>query len=228
MKLAAALLVLVVAASSGCVQTGMLIEEPDLEEVHGDLPPLEGGEDPCNGIKCAPSVRTCPGGFDASCRNVCYQGECSSCEPSCTCLEEWFCSPWGPCMEGISVRECSDKNSCGTLTVKPPESLPCSIPSSAEVVIASLDPFEEFVEIANLGNAPAGLLGWTLSDEKGHEFFFPEYELFPGASVRLRKGALESTKEDLYWGNNANVWNDDGDTAFLYDREGALVDEYSY
>jgi len=42
------------------------------------------------------------------------------------CIEDWICTPWPPCPEdGIQTRECRDRNNCGTVYNKPPESQAC-------------------------------------------------------------------------------------------------------
>ena len=42
------------------------------------------------------------------------------------CVENWFCSEWGPCtFENIQIRECSDNNECNTTIDKPQEEKNC-------------------------------------------------------------------------------------------------------
>ena len=48
------------------------------------------------------------------------------------CEEEWMCTDWGLCEDGIKTRECNDQNKCGTETNKPFGSLPCSTEEVAE------------------------------------------------------------------------------------------------
>ena len=36
------------------------------------------------------------------------------------------------------------------------------------------------------------------------------------------------TVTDLYWGSGSAIWNNAGDTAWLRDEQGSLVDSYSY
>lgn len=45
--------------------------------------------------------------------------------PACT--EDWNCTPWSECTEGLQTRTCTDLNNCGTYLNKPPESQPCSL-----------------------------------------------------------------------------------------------------
>jgi uncharacterized protein (DUF983 family) len=43
-----------------------------------------------------------------------------------TCTENWDCTAWGSCSEGISTRSCYDLNSCGTANEVPAETALCS------------------------------------------------------------------------------------------------------
>ena len=42
------------------------------------------------------------------------------------CTENWQCSAWNLCANGVQTRACSDSNDCGTNFNKPAESQPCS------------------------------------------------------------------------------------------------------
>jgi hypothetical protein len=35
------------------------------------------------------------------------------------CTESWTCSPWGSCNNGLTTRNCTDSNNCGTTRLKP-------------------------------------------------------------------------------------------------------------
>jgi len=89
---------------------------------------------------CRPSSLYCGDSF-------CDSGEdCSSCPTDCgacyspplsgggggyiiqpTCKENWTCTDWSSCNEGIQNRICSDSNKCGTNKTKPIESQNCSV-----------------------------------------------------------------------------------------------------
>lgn len=72
--------------------------------------------------------------------------------------------------------------------------------------------------------------GWKLMDEKNHVYTFPPsgFILKAGASVKVHTGSGEDTATDLYWGRGSAVWNNNGDTAYLYDADGNLVDKCSW
>jgi hypothetical protein len=100
-------------------------------------------------------------------------------------------------------------------------------PAGPTVVVRALDLRGEVVEIANTGGAPVDIAGWRLHDEgstKGY-VFPPGTVLEAGASVRVRSGpgAASTGPGELKW-KTASVWNDTGDTAFLKDPSGELVD----
>jgi hypothetical protein len=65
------------------------------------------------------------------------------------CTEEWGCSEWSECNDGLQTRECIDNNDCGTENRKPLETLECSVPQttvSEETIIPETET-----------NAPTGL-----------------------------------------------------------------------
>jgi competence protein ComEC len=88
---------------------------------------------------------------------------------------------------------------------------------------------EEWVAIANHGNGTVDLAGWTLGDEAGHTYTFPEdAELASAANLTVHTGEGEDSVEELYWGRSQAVWNNGGDRATLRDAAGGLVDEHAY
>jgi len=67
-----------------------------------------------------------------------------------------------------------------------------------------------------------------LKDEAGHTFTFPSIILDPGETVTIYSGSGVNTYTKLYWGSSKAIWNNNGDTIFLYDANGNLVDFYSW
>ena len=86
----------------------------------------------------------------------------------------------------------------------------------------------EWVRIANTTNAPVDMTGFTLSDQAGHAYKFGELSVPGGSAVTVFRGSGTDTPSSLYWGSKAPVWNNRGDTAYLRDASGELVDRYSY
>lgn len=71
--------------------------------------------------------------------------------------------------------------------------------------------------------------GWIVKDEYGGTYTFPPFTLESGRETRLHTGCGQNTATDIYWYKEGYaVWNNDGDTVFLFDGSGSLVSEYSY
>ena len=89
---------------------------------------------------------------------------------------------------------------------------------------------EEYVCLSNQGGQAIDISGWVIKDEADWAYSIPAFTLDPAASVRVRTGCGTNTKQDLYWckGGASTVWNNGGDTVFLYDAAGNLVTEYPY
>jgi micrococcal nuclease len=91
------------------------------------------------------------------------------------------------------------------------------------------NPNGEWLEIVNEGSEAVDLTGFTVKDRANHIFDFPHVRLEPGQALRLYSGEGLQSSTALYWGlSGDSVWNNDGDTAYLRDAEGRLVDDYSY
>jgi micrococcal nuclease len=86
---------------------------------------------------------------------------------------------------------------------------------------------DEWVRITNRGPSPMDLGGWVLKDTSAsHRYAFPDaISLGRGASVTVRSGCGADTPTDLHWCNQGSaIWNNGGDTAFLLDPSGNIVD----
>jgi Flp pilus assembly pilin Flp len=86
----------------------------------------------------------------------------------------------------------------------------------------------EYICFTNREPYAVDMTGWTVADAVDHRYTFPRFHLQAGASVKLHSDRGADTETDLYWGTEGNIWNDKGDTAYLRDATGVLVDEYSY
>ncbi|WP_461865576.1 lamin tail domain-containing protein [Thermococcus sp.] len=109
-------------------------------------------------------------------------------------------------------------------------------PGTSGVVIAYVnydppgdDVKGEYVVIRNDGLVDVDLTEWQLEDEKNHVYTFPNgFILKAGAEVTVHTGEGTDTDTDLYWGRGKAVWNNNGDTAYLYDASGKLIDKCSW
>jgi hypothetical protein len=90
------------------------------------------------------------------------------------------------------------------------------------------NPNVEWVEIKNTGSTSVNLKGFTLEDEAHHKFIFPDFMLGTGKIVKVYSGSGTPNSSSLYWGSSSAIWNNDGDTAYLYDNNGKLIDTYKY
>lgn len=91
------------------------------------------------------------------------------------------------------------------------------------------NPNGEWIEITNQGSKPVQMKGYTLKDEANHIYTFGNFKIAPGATFRLYSGRGQDNPTELYWGLvGESVWNNDSDTAFLRDDQGALVDVFAY
>jgi len=89
---------------------------------------------------------------------------------------------------------------------------------------------DEYIVFANAGDEPLDLSGWTVEDEAGKQYTFPDgFTLGPGATVTLRTGSGTDTQTELYWGAGSPVWNNDGDTITVTEPDGehVLTEGYS-
>lgn len=88
----------------------------------------------------------------------------------------------------------------------------------------------EYVIIENRSEVPMILTDWHLSDgaQRVHTFDFPAFRLAPHTQVKIWTGRGTDSAAEMYWGSGAAIWNNDGDTARLYDESGQLVAECAY
>jgi len=87
----------------------------------------------------------------------------------------------------------------------------------------------EYVVFENVGGTSLDLSGWRVEDDAGHTYQFPSgFTLGPGETVTLYTGSGTDSASELYWGSDAAVWNNDGDTIYVVRPDGttALVREY--
>ena len=88
---------------------------------------------------------------------------------------------------------------------------------------------DEYFVLKNVSGTPIDMSGWTVRDEAGHIFRFPEgFILAPGATVTVYTGCGIRTADKLYWCSNRAIWNNDGDILILKDATGQEVLRYSY
>lgn len=88
---------------------------------------------------------------------------------------------------------------------------------------------DEYVDFENTGSSAMDLTGWTVEDDASHTYHFPDnFALDAGATVRLHTGDGTDSSTDLYWGSGTYIWNNSGDTCYLYESDGTLHASKSY
>ena len=99
---------------------------------------------------------------------------------------------------------------------------------TVHVVISSISGSSERVTIQNKSAYfTADLTDWLLTD--GYwDYEFPSFTLAAGGTVYVHTGDGTDSSTDLYWGYDRAVWNDDGDTGYLYDDRDQYISKYSY
>ena len=132
--------------------------------------------------------------------------------------------PWPPPKAQLSFDEVPEPVD----PTPPPDPVDPPPTPGASLELVRCDRDDEFVEVRNAGTTTADLSGWQIDDEStvAHLFDFPAgFTLAPGESVLVVSGpdAIEGPGRLLFKRNH--VWNNDGDTAFLLDPAGTLVDE---
>ncbi|MFD9417881.1 lamin tail domain-containing protein [Streptomyces goshikiensis] len=85
----------------------------------------------------------------------------------------------------------------------------------------------EWVEVKNTGRHAVNLRGYTLTDEQGNRYRFPDFRLDGRSSVKVHTGQGHDTRHDLYQDRRRQVW-DDSDTATLRDDRGNIIDTESW
>lgn len=82
------------------------------------------------------------------------------------------------------------------------------------------DVTSEQVELQNLGGE-INLLGWTLTDDAGNVYTFPDVRLVTGTIIRVATRSDNNTPNFLYWNQNEALW-EPGESATLRDASGVV------
>ena len=87
---------------------------------------------------------------------------------------------------------------------------------------------DEYVEIRNEESFPIQLNDWTLRDAADHIFTFPSFVIQPDQVSRVYTNQNHPEWCGFNYGSGSPIWNNTGDTAYLRDSNGILIDDYSY
>jgi endonuclease YncB( thermonuclease family) len=83
---------------------------------------------------------------------------------------------------------------------------------------------EEFVIIKNICS-PIDFSGWVIKDESRKEYKFKNYI---NKVLILHSSSGNDNSTDLFWNEEKDIWNNDRDTLYLFDKENNLVFHKSY
>ncbi|MFF0722289.1 lamin tail domain-containing protein [Micromonospora sp. NPDC003816] len=87
----------------------------------------------------------------------------------------------------------------------------------------------EYVKLTNRRARTINLKNWTLRDKANHVYTFSgDVKLAKGKSVVIRTGKGTNTAKNRYWGSGNYVWNNNGDTAYLRNASGKLIDKCAW
>jgi lipopolysaccharide export LptBFGC system permease protein LptF len=93
-----------------------------------------------------------------------------------------------------------------------------------ENVFGAGDLQSEVVRIRMVGDDPLQMRNWTLQDNDGNIFTFPDLTLYSGVvEVYTRSG--NNTVISLYWGSTQPLWQQ-GELVSVYDPDGNLRSSY--
>ena len=96
--------------------------------------------------------------------------------------------------------------------------------TGSSVYVSDMNLRDEWVKVTNKGSSPVSLGGWKIDDEGSkHTYTFPSYTLDAESTVTLYTGKGSNSATEIYWGSSSPIWNNEGDTASLYDNRGKLV-----
>lgn len=86
----------------------------------------------------------------------------------------------------------------------------------------------EYVVIKNVTGTKRCLTNWTVRDAAGYKYTFGSFCLAAYKYVYLHTGKGTNTTTRRYWGRSWHVWNNTGDTAYLRNGSGTLMDRCSW
>ncbi len=85
----------------------------------------------------------------------------------------------------------------------------------------------EFFEIKNVCNETITMKKWYIFDEANNMFII-NLKIDAYSSLRIHTGCGRNNETDVFLCSKKPIWNNDGDTLYLYDSEGKIVLKYSY
>lgn len=88
---------------------------------------------------------------------------------------------------------------------------------------------DEYFTLRNLHKDRIDMSGWTVTNEEGVAFTFPEgFVLSSQAKVSVFSGCGGDTDSDLHWCSEQPIWNNRQDVATLRNSSGRVIDRHTY
>jgi hypothetical protein len=86
----------------------------------------------------------------------------------------------------------------------------------------------EWIQLRNRCSTSRSLANAKIKDAVGHTYTFGTYTLGGGKYVKVHTGKGTDITAHRYQGRSWYVWNNDKDTAYLYNASGTRLDSCSY
>ncbi len=86
---------------------------------------------------------------------------------------------------------------------------------------------DEYLSVRNTGAVSVNLRGWKLMNKAGHVLRLPNYQVNPGATVRIFTGSGKHVAGKLFLGTTSDVWGRHG-TATLISNKGVRIASLHY
>jgi len=86
----------------------------------------------------------------------------------------------------------------------------------------------EYVIFWNTNTYNLDLGDWTIKDSSTNIYEFKKFRLKSDSRVIIYSGKGKDDDKSLYWNSLKPVWNNDHDTLYLRDKDGLLVEIFSY
>lgn len=83
---------------------------------------------------------------------------------------------------------------------------------------------DEYIILKNYGNSSVELYNWSLRNSRNESYALPDISMEPGSTITLRSGSGVSTASDYYLESNSPIWDNQHDSAYLYNSEDKLAD----
>jgi hypothetical protein len=93
---------------------------------------------------------------------------------------------------------------------------------------STIDAKNEIVTLTNTctaQNASISLEGWILKDEGRTRYTLPNINV---GRLTIHSGSGNSTSNTIYLGSKSNIWNDDSDTLYLFDKNSKIAHVHQY